>query len=115
MALENTSIEEKEIGSELKIELEYSENEKFKYFCNINKIKINKVDYKENIVYYIEISDALLKKFPINEIGKNENYNINIISCVEICRKYVKKERQSIEKSIKCIYNTKYETIMLFY
>ena len=53
MALENTSIEEKEIGSELKIKLEYSENEKFKYFCNINKIKINKVDYKENIVYYI--------------------------------------------------------------
>ena len=50
MALENTSIEEKEIGSELKVELEYSENEKFKYFCNINKIKINKVDYKENIV-----------------------------------------------------------------
>ncbi len=91
MALENTSIEEKEIGSELKIELEYSENEKFKYFCNINKIKINKVDYKENIVYYIEISDALLKKFPINEIGKNENYKINIISCVKICRKYVKK------------------------
>ena len=40
MALENTSIEEKEIGSELKIEIEYSENEKFKYFCNINKIKI---------------------------------------------------------------------------
>ena len=92
MALENTSIEEKEIGSELKIELEYSENEKFKYFCNINKIKINKVDYKENIVYSkYGGQKGTTNKFPINEIGKNENYNINIISCVKMCRKYVKK------------------------
>ena len=90
-ALANTEIEEKQLGVEVKLELNYSDSEKFKYFCNKNNIKINKIEYKENIFYFIELTDEKLREILNEYSAKNEKKDINIISCVELCRKYIKK------------------------
>ena len=89
-ALANTEIEEKQLGVEVKLELNYSDSEKFKYFCNKNNIKINKIEYKENIFYFIELTDEKLREILNEYSAKNEKKDINIISCVELCRKYIK-------------------------
>lgn len=91
LALNNANIIEKEIGLEAKVEVSYSESEKLKYFFNKNNIIINKTEYKENITYYIEISKEKFRLFLECCNKKNDVNGINIISYVEICRKYVKK------------------------
>ena len=90
-ALNNTKIIELESGVQVKIEIKYEENGKFKYYCNTNNINIINIQYAENIFYILELNDKELEKMKNNNIIKNDNNTINIISFVELCRKYVKK------------------------
>lgn len=48
---------EKDIGLETKIEVSYSDFEKFKYYLKQNEIKLLNSEYSENIVSIIEITE----------------------------------------------------------
>lgn len=56
-ALKKTEIIKKTIGYEVKVKTEYKDLEKIKYELEKNKIKILKIEYKENIELSIEIAD----------------------------------------------------------
>lgn len=91
-ALKKARIVKKEEGIEARVEISYADNEKFKYYCTKNKIKIVNIEYKENIFYIIEINDEQYKKIKNGENVKNEDKFGNIKTCVEVCRKYIQKE-----------------------
>lgn len=91
-AVKKCTIITKQKGLKIKVEIDYQNSEDFKFYCTFNKINIEKIDYEENVFYTIEISDEQYEKmFKIKNENKTVN-SINIISYVEICRKYVKKE-----------------------
>ena len=52
---------EKDIGLETKIEVSYSDFEKFKYYLKQNEIKLLNSEYSENIVSIIEITEEKLQ------------------------------------------------------
>ncbi len=74
-------------GTEMQIELEYSELEKFKYYCKNNNININNIQYLDVIICNIETEvvamEKLLKDVDIKSI------NINKIKVLE--SKYINK------------------------
>lgn len=88
-ALEEAEIVKKEPGNVVKVEISYSDSEKFKFYCNKHNIKIVNSEYLENIFYEIEINDEELEKLKFDDTVKKEDKAGNIISCVELCRKYV--------------------------
>lgn len=88
-ALKLTNIIKKEIGFKIDAEICYQDNEKFRYICSTNNIKIIKVTYKDNIFYTLELSKNIFEKMFKNNKTKDNNFEINIISYVIICRKYV--------------------------
>lgn len=90
-ALNNAKILELESGAQVKVEIKYEENGKFKYYCSTNNINIINIQYAENIFYILELNDKEVEKMKNSRIVKNDNNTINIISFVELCRKYVKK------------------------
>lgn len=55
--MKKTEFIEKTVGYEAKIETEYKDLEKIKYELEKNKIKIIKIEYKENIELSIEIAE----------------------------------------------------------
>lgn len=55
-ALEQTEFVKEEDGEEAEIEIEYSEIEKFKYFCKKQNINIVSSKYDNNVKYIIEIN-----------------------------------------------------------
>lgn len=77
-AIENSTIVEKCIGQELKVVLEYSEFENFKYYCKNNDINIVNSQYSENIVCKIEAQEA--QKQRLLEDFKSKN-----IKLIDIC------------------------------
>lgn len=89
-ALNNNNIIYETDGLEEKIEITYENSEKFKRYCDKNSIKIINIEYKENIVYIIEINEIESKK--LKEIAEQKNVKeyFNIVSCVTICQKHVK-------------------------
>ena len=76
---------------EVELEIDYNDNEKFKYYCQKNNINIIKIEYTENILYKIELNEKEYKK--IEEINKtnNKQLDINIKNIKLKCRKHVKK------------------------
>lgn len=71
---------EKDIGLETKIEVSYSDFEKFKYYLKQNEIKLLNSEYSENIVSIIEITEEKLQKIKINRNELNfKILNINIL------------------------------------
>lgn len=84
-ALNNTKEVEKDIGLETKIEVSYSDFEKFKYYLKQNDIKLANLEYAENIISIIEITDEKL-----NLIKKNINeLNFKILNMNIIGEKYI--------------------------
>ena len=79
------------IGFEILVEIEYQENEKFKYYCEKNNIKIVDSKYAETIFYKIEINDEEYKKLKIKNKSNNTQLPFNIKTIVEICQKFVEK------------------------
>lgn len=76
---------EKDIGLETKIEVSYSDFEKFKYYLKQNEIKLVNSEYSENIVSIIEITEEKLDKIKNN---RNE-LNFKILSINILRKKYI--------------------------
>lgn len=72
LALENAELILKQAGKEVKLTIEYSEIENFKYYCRKHEISIIKEEYSNNVIFYIEISNEKLEKM------KNEIDNIKL-------------------------------------
>lgn len=89
--VEQSELIQKEPGMEVELEIDYNDNEKFKYYCQKNNINIIKIEYTENIWYKIELNEKEYKK--IEEINKtnNKQLDINIKNIKLKCRKHVKK------------------------
>lgn len=72
-AIEKSTKVIKVIGIEMTIELDYSNLEKFKYYCKNNNINIKKIDYMDNIILKIEMEESVKEKI-IDDI-KNKKLN----------------------------------------
>lgn len=92
LAVEKGKIIKQEKGVEVLIEIEYSDNEKFKYYCGKNKINIVDVQYGETIFYKIEINEEEYENMIQKNNTNNEQLSFNIRTNRVICRKYIKKE-----------------------
>lgn len=90
-AIKKSNILIEQMGVKLIVEVEYQNSENFKFYCNQNKINIKKIEYNENVFYTIEISDEQFEKMFKTENENKEINPLNMVSYVEICRKYVKK------------------------
>ena len=77
-AIEKSTKVIKVIGREMIIELDYSNLEKFKYYCKNNNINIKKIDYMDNIILKIEMEERVKEKI-IDDI-KNKKLNIQNFS-----------------------------------
>lgn len=103
--VEQSELIQKEPGMEVELEIDYNDNEKFKYYCQKNNINIIKIEYTENILYKIELNEKEYKK--IEEINKtnNKQLDINIKNIKLKCRKHVKKSRIMDDKNWKSFPN----------
>ena len=79
------------LGIEMEAKVEYSEYEKFKYYCQKNNVNIIKIEYTENILYKIELNEKEYKKIEERNKTNNKQLDINIKNIKLKCRKYVKK------------------------
>ena len=77
-AIEKSTKVIKVIGREMIIELDYSNLEKFKYYCKNNNINIKKIDYMVNIILKIEMEESVKEKI-IDDI-KNKKLNLQNFS-----------------------------------
>ena len=82
---------QKEPGMEVELEIDYNDNEKFKYYCQKNNINIIKIEYTENILYKIELNEKEYKKIEERNKTNNKQLDINIKNIKLKCRKHVKK------------------------
>ena len=89
--LSKSDIVEIKIGIECEVEIEYSQLEKFKYYCKNNDINRKEYKYTEKIVCKIEMDEN--KKSKILEDYKLKN--INLLNLKILSKKYIEK---SIEK-----------------
>ena len=82
-ALEKTQEIIQDLGLEAQIEIVYSDLEKCKYYLKQKNIEISNIDYGENIVLTIDITEEKL-----NQIEKNKhNLNFQIIHTICIHQK----------------------------
>ena len=88
-AVNETNILEKEEGYEVEIVINYQDLDKFKYYCNQNKIKIVDIKYLENIICRIEVTKEEKEKL---EDYKYNEMNINILEFSTITRKLIDKK-----------------------
>ena len=78
LALENANVIEKNIAELYKIEIDYTDLNKFKYFANKNNIKILKEEYLINVELQVALlNEKILDKNEIN-IKKKEFVKKNI-------------------------------------
>lgn len=89
--VEQSELIQKEPGMEVELEIDYNDNEKFKYYCQKNNVNIIKIEYTENILYKIELNEKEYKKIEERNKTNNKQLNINIKNIKLKCRKYVKK------------------------
>ena len=82
----NTKKVKNVIGEEIEVIINYSEFEKFKYYCQKLEINVEKVEYLENIVCRISVQ-ILQKQRLVSEINAR---NINIVKLKKIADKYLK-------------------------
>lgn len=90
-AIESSNLVKKESGLEVIVELGYTDNEKFKYYCEKNNINIIKTEYNENIIHKIELNEKEYEKLLEKNETNNEQLNFNIKKMNVMCRKFVKK------------------------
>lgn len=80
-AIENAQKIEMILGTEMEAKVEYSEYEKFKYYCQKNQIKIEKVEYNEKINCKIalenKVKDKIIKDYETKKINLEELNEIN--------------------------------------
>ena len=86
-AIEKSQKQEKCLGVEIELNIEYPEFENFKYYCKKNKINIINTNYSENIVCTIELEES--KKQKLLEDYREKKINISKINDLSI--KYINK------------------------
>ncbi len=87
-AIEKADKIEKQEGREISLEIDYSDYEKLKYFCEINKIEISNVEYKENIICNLEILEGQIDKI----LEYLELKSIKIKNCKVLSKKFIIKK-----------------------
>ncbi len=85
LAIENAELILKQIGKEVKLIVEYSEVENFKYYCRKHEISIIKEEYSDNVIFWIEISNEKLEKMK-NEI---DSFNLKVTKIDKMEEKYI--------------------------
>lgn len=91
MCIQNSKLICKAKGSCVEVEISYSDNEKFKYYCEKNNIKIVDSQYSESILYKIEINDEEYQELITKNSADNKKITFNIKSYKRLCRKFVEK------------------------
>ena len=86
-ALKNVEIIEKYLGLEVKLEVNYPNLEKLKYYLKQNEIKILSSEYLENIKVLVEISEEKLE----NLLESKNELNFNLINIEKVKEKYIEK------------------------
>ena len=76
---------------EVQVNINYQDNEMFKYKNKKNNIKIINADYTEKILYKVELSQKQYEDLLKQQKENNEPKAINIDEVQVICRKYVEK------------------------
>lgn len=66
---------QKSTGYEVKIQIAYSDFEKFKYYCKNNNIVITDSTYSDSIECIVELNDNQ-REMIIQDINSENNYNI---------------------------------------
>ncbi|MDO4391996.1 MAG: YigZ family protein [Clostridium sp.] len=89
--VEQSELIQKEPGMEVELEIDYNDNEKFKYYCQKNNVNIIKIEYTENILYKIELNEKEYNTIEERNKTNNKQLDINIKNIKLKCRKYVKK------------------------
>ena len=84
-AIEEAEKQEIILGKEFEVKVDYSSLEKLKYYARINSINISKIEYGNEIICILQISNENINKF-IEDIEKK---NLNIIEYREIGEKYI--------------------------
>jgi len=84
-AIEEAEKQEIILGKEFEVKVDYSNLEKLKYYARTNSINISKVEYGNEIICILQISNENINKF-IEDIEKK---NLNIIEYREIGEKYI--------------------------
>lgn len=84
-ALSNVSQIEKELGQEVKLEVNYSDFEKLKYYLKQNEINIIGAEYSENVLTTVEITNEKLKKIE----SQKKDLNFKLINIQIIKDKYI--------------------------
>ena len=83
-ALKNVEIIEKYLGLEVKLEVNYPNLEKLKYYLKQNEIKILSSEYLENIKVLVEMSEEKLNILLQNK----DDLNFNLINIEKVKEKY---------------------------
>ncbi len=86
-ALKNVEIIEKYLGLEVKLEVNYPNLEKLKYYLKQNEIKILSSEYLENIKVLVEMSEEKLNILLQNK----DDLNFNLINIEKVKEKYIEK------------------------
>ena len=73
------------LGKEFEVKVDYSNLEKLKYYARTNNINISKIEYENEIICILQISNENINKF-LDDIEKK---NLNIIEYKEIDEKYI--------------------------
>ena len=84
-AIENAEKLEKKLGLEYEVEIEYSEFEKFKYYCKNKKIEITKINYNQDINCKIAIEEKIKTEL----IKDYETKKVKIKNLKELSKKYI--------------------------
>ena len=69
------------LGCEMFVELEYTEFEKFKYYCRKNNIAIKNVNYLDNVTCNLELEED--KKAKLMEDYNNKSINLRDIKFLD--------------------------------
>lgn len=88
-SIEKAGVVEQELGYEIEIAITYQDFEKLKYYCNKNNIDITNIEYKENIICKIELTNDEMNKLLSNSMY--ENRGANILKYDILKEKYIRK------------------------
>lgn len=78
---------EKSIGIEAEVELEYNNLENFKYYCKINNIFIENMDYSNIIICKIQLEESMMQRFSEDFSTKK----LNLINLKFLSKKLINK------------------------
>lgn len=88
-SIEKAGVVEQELGYEIEITIMYQDFEKLKYYCNKNNIDITNIEYKENIICKIEVTNDEMNKLLSDNMY--ENRGANILKYDVLKEKYIRK------------------------